>query len=106
MSLLLSRKFGSNAVNYNFTLGQSGECASISKSQMPPVASVMPQIFHGYLGQFYFAVKRHSDHGNSYIRNHLTGAQSFRSKVRHHHGRKLGSIQAEAVLEKKLRDVS
>jgi hypothetical protein len=50
------------------------------------------------------AVKRHSDHSNSYKGKHLTGAGSqLRDLVHCHRGRKRDGTQADMALEKEPR---
>jgi hypothetical protein len=52
-------------------------------------------------------VKRHHDQDKSYKGKYEIGAglYSFRGSVHYHHGRKYGSLQADVVLEKELRDL-
>ena len=48
-------------------------------------------------------MKRHHDHSNSYKGKYLIGAYSFRGLVHYYHGGKHDSVQADMVLEMKLR---
>jgi hypothetical protein len=60
-------------------------------------------VFIVVLVRLSIAVKRRHDQGNSYKGQHLIGAYSFRGSVHYHHSRKHGSLQADMLLEKKLR---
>jgi hypothetical protein len=69
----VSMRFGSRVVNnqFSFHLGKVEGMPLLTKPNMPPIASVIPQMFRGCPCQCSSAVKRHHDHSNSYQRKLL-----------------------------------